>query len=139
MKMILAIVAVMAASFMVLPGQNKKATQADRADDVNRSMKVRVHVKGNEKWSLLDDLQDSARQAIDQREANVQWKQLKEINAWIDPENLTNVVMFHFSFGFGNRGFLVSFGKDGLLTQYNAGNEMDSVVPPPYQEFTPHR
>jgi hypothetical protein len=138
MKAILAIAAVIAAGFLVLASGDKKVFLADRADNANRSLKERVLVKGNEKWYRLEDLQNSARQVIDQKTAHVQWGGLREVGVWIDSQNPTNLVVFHYSFGLGNRSFLVSFGKDGLVTQCHEGRAIDSVVPPAYKEIAPH-
>jgi hypothetical protein len=87
------------------------------------------------KWCGLEDLSVSAKQLIDQHTTNVPWSNLRDVNAWINPNNPTNFITLHFSFGLGKQSFLVSFGKDGRLSQIIKGVAEEQVDSPPFQDF----
>jgi hypothetical protein len=91
------------------------------------------------KWRSLDELRMAAQQLIRQNTTNVPWGDLKEVGAWIDPRDPTNFVTFHFSFGLGKQSFLVSFGGDGRLSQFDKSIAVESVGGPAYEDFPPAR
>jgi hypothetical protein len=124
---------------LILADDSMKLTTSNQSSGASSHVSTQVRVMQGGKWCGLEDLRRSAKQLIDRNTTNVPWADLKGVGAWIDSQDPTNVVTFHFSFGLGKQSFLVSFGRDGRLSQFDEGIGIESVVKPAYEDFAPNR
>jgi hypothetical protein len=139
MKALLLFLVVCTVTLLILAEDREGGTTTNRPSRAGPYVSTRVRMMLGGKWRSLEDLRGTAQQIIDRNTANVPWGDLKEAGAWIDSQEPTNYVTFHFSFGLGKQSFVVSFGRDGRLYQFNEGIAMESVGKPGYQDFPPNR
>ena len=117
---------------IVLLSASCRDEPSQKGSEISRtySNEQHVFVKGAGKWHSLEDLETKAKQIVSEKSPKVSWNELQEINHWVDPLDPTNMVKIHFSFGLGNRSFLIFVDKQGAIARIHDGKEVESVVSP---------
>lgn len=81
------------------------------------------------RWRPIAAYEQEAETLIKNKHPDLNWSELKEAQAWLNPFGATNSFMFSFDFGLGKNSYLVYFGREGGITNFDEGIAVSGFSP----------